>query len=314
MHTRPLGRSGLTVPSLCFGGNVFGWTADKATSFKLLDALLDTGLNFIDTADMYSIWVDGHMGGESESIIGEWIKARGVRDRVIVATKCGLDMKAAGKGLSAAHIASAAEASLKRLNTDYIDLYQAHADDPSVPLEETLDAFAKLIEAGKVRAIGASNYEAPRLAEALKLSAEQGLPRYETLQPHYNLYDRDKFEGPLQDLCVKEGLGVIPYFSLASGFLTGKYRNASDVKGARAGMVGEMLNPRGLKILSALDEAAKETASTPAQVALAWLMRRPAIVAPIASATNLDQLQDLIAATRLELPAEAMSKLDAASA
>ena len=314
MRTRPLGQSDLNVPNLCFGGNVFGWTADEATSFRLLDALLDAGLNFVDTADVYSIWIDGHVGGESETVIGKWIKARGVRDKMIVATKCGMDMKAAGKGLSAAHIASAVEASLKRLNTDYIDLYQAHADDPSVPLEETLGAFARLIEAGKVRAIGASNYDAPRLAEALKVSAEQGLPRYATLQPHYNLYDRNKFEGALQDLCVAEGLGVIPYFSLAAGFLTGKYRSAADLKGARAGAVGGMLNPRGLKILGALDEIAQDTASTPAQVSLAWLMRRPAIAAPIASATSLEQLSDLVAATRLDLDDEAMRRLDQASA
>lgn len=314
MQTRPLGRSGLTVPPLCFGGNVFGWTADETASFRLLDALLDAGLNFVDTADVYSIWIPGHVGGESETVIGEWMKARNNRSKMVIATKCGSDMGPAGKGLSAKHIASAVEASLKRLRTDHIDLYQAHIDDSSVPLPETLGAFETLIKAGKVRAIGASNYDAPRLAEALEVSARLRLPRYETLQPHYNLYSRDTFEGPLQELCVKEGVGVIPYFSLASGFLTGKYRSEDDVKGARAGMVKGMMNPRGMKILAALDDAAKQTGSAPAQAALAWLMRKPAIAAPIASATSLEQLQDLIAATRLDLPAEIMANLDAAGA
>ena len=314
MHARPLGRSGLQVPPLCFGGNVFGWTADEAMSHRLLDALLEGGLNFIDTADVYSIWIPGHVGGESETVIGQWLKARGGRDKVIVATKCGMDMKAGGKGLSAAHIKSAVEASLKRLNTDYIDLYQAHADDPTVPLEETLGAFADLIKAGKVRAIGASNYSAERLAEALEVSETAGLPRYESLQPHYNLYERDKFEGATEALCLKAQLGVIPYFSLASGFLTGKYRSKADVTGARGGMVEGMLNPRGLKILAALDEAAGQIGATPAQVALAWLMAKPAITAPIASATNLDQLKDLAAATRLQLTERAVAMLDAAGA
>jgi aryl-alcohol dehydrogenase-like predicted oxidoreductase len=314
MQTRPLGRSGLQVPPLCFGGNVFGWTADEAVSHRLLDALLDGGLNFIDTADVYSIWIPGHMGGESEGVIGRWLKARGGRDKVIVATKCGMDMKAAGKCLSAAHIKSAVEASLKRLNTDYIDLYQAHADDPTVPLEETLGAFADLIKAGKVRAIGASNYSAERLAEALKVSKQHGLPRYESLQPHYNLYERSHFEGPTEALCREQHIGVIPYFGLAGGFLTGKYRSDGDVKGARAGMVKGMLNPRGLKILSALDEVSGQVGATPAQVALAWLMAKPAITAPIASATNLDQLRELVAATRLQLTERAVAVLDAAGA
>ena len=314
MQPRPLGRSGLNVPPLCFGGNVFGWTADAATSGRLLDALVEGGLNFIDTADVYSIWIPGHVGGESETVIGGWLKARGGRDKVIIATKCGMDMKAAGKGLSAAHIKSAVEASLKRLNTDYIDLYQAHADDPSVPLEETLGAFADLIKAGKVRAIGASNYSAERLAEALKVSAKHRLPRYESLQPHYNLYERGKFEGATEALCLNEHLGVIPYFGLAGGFLTGKYRSKADVKGARGGMVESMLNPRGLKILDALDEVSSQIGATPAQTALAWLMAKPAITAPIASATNLDQLRDLAAATRLQLTSRAVEALDAASA
>jgi aryl-alcohol dehydrogenase-like predicted oxidoreductase len=314
MQTRPLGRSGLQVPPLCFGGNVFGWTADEAMSHRLLDALLEGGLNFVDTADVYSIWIPGHVGGESEAAIGRWLQARGGRDKVIIATKCGMDMKAAGKGLSAAHIKSAVEASLKRLNTDYIDLYQAHADDPAVPLEETLGAFAELVQAGKVRAIGASNYSADRLAEALKVSEQHGLPRYESLQPHYNLYERDKFEGATEALCLEQHLGVIPYFGLAGGFLTGKYRSADDVKGARAGMVGAMLNPRGHAILAALDEVSGQIGATPAQVALAWLMAKPAITAPIASATSLDQLKDIAAATRLQLTPPAMAALDAAGA
>jgi aryl-alcohol dehydrogenase-like predicted oxidoreductase len=314
MQTRPLGRSGLNVPPLCFGGNVFGWTADKPTSERLLDALVDNGLNFIDTADVYSIWIPGHTGGESETVIGGWLKARGRRDKVIVATKCGMDMKAGGKGLSAAHIKAAVEASLRRLNTDYIDLYQAHADDPTVPLEETLGAFADLIKAGKVRAIGASNYSAARLAEALKVSAKHHLPRYESLQPHYNLYERSQFEGATEALCLEERVGVIPYFGLAGGFLTGKYRSKADVKGARAGMVEGMLNPRGLKILEALDEVSSQIGATPAQTALAWLMAKPAITAPIASATSLQQLNDLVAATRLRLTSRAVEALDAAGA
>jgi aryl-alcohol dehydrogenase-like predicted oxidoreductase len=314
MQTRPLGRSGLNIPPLCFGGNVFGWTADKATSQRLLDALVDNGLNFIDTADVYSIWIPGHAGGESETVIGGWLKARGGRDKVIIATKCGMDMKAGGKGLSAAHIKSAVEASLKRLNTDYIDLYQAHADDPTVPLEETLGAFADLIKAGKVRAIGASNYSAGRLAEALEVSAKHRLPRYESLQPHYNLYERSQFEGAIEALCLEERLGVIPYFGLAGGFLTGKYRSKADVKGARAGMVEGMLNPRGLKILDALDEVSSQIGATPAQTALAWLMAKPAVTAPIASATSLEQLNELVAATRLQLTSRAVEALDAAGA
>jgi aryl-alcohol dehydrogenase-like predicted oxidoreductase len=312
MQTRPLGRSGLQVPPLCFGGNVFGWTADEAAGHRLLDALMDAGLNFVDTADVYSIWIPGHVGGESETVIGSWLKARGGRDKMIVATKCGMDMKAAGNGLSPAHIASSVEASLKRLNTDYIDLYQAHADDPSVPLEETLGAFAKLIQAGKVRAIGASNYSAARLAEALAVSRRLGLPRYESLQPHYNLYERGKFEGETEALCLDQHLGVIPYFGLAGGFLTGKYRSDDDVKGPRAGTVKGMLNPRGLRILHALDEVSSQIGATPAQVALAWLMAKPAVTAPIASATSLDQLKDLVAATRLQLTERAMALLEAA--
>jgi aryl-alcohol dehydrogenase-like predicted oxidoreductase len=314
MQMRPLGRSGLMVPPLCFGGNVFGWTVDAAGAGRLLDALLEGGLNFIDTADVYSRWAPGNRGGESESLIGDWLKARGGRDRVILATKVGMDMGEGKKGLSARWIAAAVDDSLRRLQTDYIDLYQAHADDPSTPLEETLRAFADLIAAGKVRAIGASNYSAARLQEALKVSAEAGLPRYECLQPHYNLYERSRFEGETQALCLQAGLGVIPYYSLASGFLSGKYRSEADLKGVRGGSVKAMLNPRGLKILDALDAVSAELGARPAEVALAWLAAQPAITAPIASATSLDQLEDLVAAASLALPPEAMARLDEASA
>ena len=314
MNKRKLGSSGLEIAPLAFGGNVFGWTADEGVSHQLLDALLDAGLNFVDTADVYSIWIPGHLGGESESVIGRWLKARGGRDKVVIATKCGMDMKAAGKGLSPAHIASAVDASLRRLNTDYIDLYQAHADDPTVPLEETLGAFANLIQAGKVRAIGASNYSAERLAEALTLSRRLGLPRYESLQPHYNLYERGKFEGETEALCLEQHVGVIPYFGLAGGFLTGKYRSEDDAKGARGGMVKGMLNPRGYRILDALDEVSGQIGATPAQVALAWLMAKPAVTAPIASATSLEQFKDLVSATRLQLTERAVALLDAAGA
>jgi aryl-alcohol dehydrogenase-like predicted oxidoreductase len=314
MQLRPLGRSGLMVPPLCFGGNVFGWTVDKAGTDRLLDALKDADLAFIDTADVYSRWIPGHQGGESETLIGQWLAARGGRDQVIIATKVGMDMGPGRKGLSAARIREAVDASLTRLQTDYIDLYQAHRDDADTPLEETLQAFGDLIAAGKVRAIGASNYSAERLAAALKASADHGLPRYESLQPHYNLYERSQFEGPTEQLCLDQDIGVIPYWSLASGFLTGKYRSEDDIKGARGGSVKGMLNARGFAILAALDAVSAEVKATPAQVALAWLMAKPAITAPIASATSLDQLQDLIAAVSLTLPAEAMARLDAAGA
>jgi aryl-alcohol dehydrogenase-like predicted oxidoreductase len=311
---RPLGRSGLSVPSLCFGGNVFGWTVDQSQADRLLDALVDAGLSFIDTADVYSKWAPGNKGGESETIIGHWLKTRGLRDRVIIATKVGMDMGAAGKGLSRAHIRSAVEDSLSRLQTEYIDLYQAHADDADTPLSETLHAFGELICEGKVRAIGASNYSADRLSEALKVSAEAGLPRYESLQPHYNLCDRAAFEGPLEQACLANTIGVIPYYSLASGFLSGKYRSEADLKGARSAGVKRYLDERGFKILAALDAVAADLGARPAQVALAWLMAKPAITAPIASATSLEQVQDLIAAVHLSLPPEAVEQLNQAGA
>jgi aryl-alcohol dehydrogenase-like predicted oxidoreductase len=311
---RTLGRTTIAVPPIVFGGNVFGWTVDEPASFALLDALLDAGLNAIDTADMYSTWVPGHVGGESETIIGNWLKSRGGRDRVVIATKVGMDLGGGKSGLSKAWIVRAVEDSLRRLQTDYIDLYQAHRDDADTPLEETLAAFAELIAAGKVRAIGASNYSAPRLREALDTSARLGLPRYETLQPHYNLVERAIFEDELEALCVAEGLGVINYYALASGFLTGKYRTQADLgKSPRGQGAGKYLDARGLGILAALDAAAARYAATPAQVALAWTIARPSVTAPIASATNAEQLADLIAAARLELDSDTLADLDRAS-
>ncbi len=313
MQKRKLGKSGLTIAPLMFGGNVLGWTADEATSFKLLDHFVAAGLNAIDTADVYSSWLPGHKGGESETVIGNWLKVRGGRDKVIIATKVGWDQKQGG--LERNRIIAKAEASLKRLQTDYIDLYQSHLDDPITPLEETLSAHEALIKQGKVRAIGCSNYTAPRLAEALAVSAEKSLPRYESLQPHYNLYERKGFEEALEPLVLKEGIGVIPYYSLAAGFLTGKYRpNGAVTQSPRAAGAKAMLNPRGLRILAALDAVAARTHATPAGVALAWLMARPSITAPIASATSLPQLEELIAATRLTLCIDDLKELDAASA
>lgn len=313
---RPIGRSGLSAAPLAFGGNVFGWTADPEMSFRLLDAFVEAGCNLIDTADAYSRWVPGHQGGESETVIGHWLaRDPAKRAKVLIATKVGLDMGPGGKGLSAAHIASAVDASLRRLQTDTIDLYQSHTDDTGVPLEETLRAYQKLIEAGKVRAIGASNYTAERLAEALAVSAREGLPRYESLQPLYNLYDRHAYEGALQDLCVREEIGVIPYFSLAKGFLSGKYRSEADLgQSVRGGSVSAYLNPRGFRILEALDDVAARHNTRPASVALAWMMAQPGIVAPIASATKPEQLEQLVAAVRLDLSAEDLAALTDAGA
>jgi aryl-alcohol dehydrogenase-like predicted oxidoreductase len=311
---RRLGNSGLEVGPLALGGNVFGWTADEPTSFKLLDAFVASGLNLIDTADVYSKWIAGNQGGESETVIGNWLEKRGGRDKVVIATKLGVEVVAGESGLSKAYMLRAVERSLKRLKTDYIDLYQSHRDDTETPFEETLAAYSDLIKAGKVRAIGASNYKADRLAESLKVSAAKGLPRYETLQPWYNLYDRAEFEGELADLCKRENIAVIPYFSLASGFLTGKYRSEKDLEGrARAYRVKDMLNERGFRILKALDTVSAELHATPAQVSLAWLLAH-GVAAPIASATNLDQLKEIIGATTLKLPAEAVRRLDEASA
>jgi aryl-alcohol dehydrogenase-like predicted oxidoreductase len=312
---RTLGRTGIEIPPLVFGGNVFGWTADEASSFALLDALLDAGFNAIDTADVYSRWVPGHTGGESETMLGTWMRSRGVRERIIVATKVGMDMGDGNRGLSKRWIARAVDDSLRRLQTDFIDLYQAHQDDPGTPLEETLGAFASLIEQGKVRAVGASNYSAPRLKEALAVSDRLGLPRYETLQPHYNLIERNLYEDALEPLCETEGLGVIPYYGLAAGFLTGKYRSEADLaQSPRGGGVKKYLDERGRRVLAALDETSKAHGATPAQVALAWLIARPSITAPIASATSLEQLRDLIAAARLQLDDGTLEALDRASA
>jgi aryl-alcohol dehydrogenase-like predicted oxidoreductase len=315
MQKRKLGRSGLEIAPLMFGGNVFGWTADEAMSFRLLDAFVAAGLDAIDTADVYSKWVAGHKGGESETIVGKWLKSRGGRDKVVIATKVGLEMPGVGQGLRRDYIIQRVEDSLKRLQTDYIDLYQSHTDDKSAPLEETLGAYRQLIEQGKVRAIGASNYSGARLAEALSVSAAKALPRYETLQPHYNLYERADYERDLEPVVLAQGIGVIPYYSLASGFLTGKYRSEADFKKSpRGGGARSKLNARGLRILSALDAVSARLEATPAQVALAWLIARPSITAPIASATNMDQLSELIAATSLQLDAGAVRELDAASA
>jgi aryl-alcohol dehydrogenase-like predicted oxidoreductase len=313
MQTRPLGRSGLFVPPIVFGGNVFGWTVDKAQSFRLLDACVEAGLNAIDTADVYSRWHTGNRGGESETIIGEWLKARGRRHDVLVLTKCGMEMPT-GKGLSAAWIARAVDDSLKRLNTDVIDLYQAHRDDETVPLEETLGALGKLIAAGKVRAIGASNYSAVRLSQALSVSARDNLPRFESHQPLYNLMERG-IEADQLPLCLGEQIGVIPYSSLASGFLSGKYRGEGDLSKSLRGprSAAKYLTPRGHAVLDALYAIAARLNATSAQVALAWMLAKPGITAPIASATTLDQLRDLAAAATLSLDAEAVAALDAAS-
>jgi aryl-alcohol dehydrogenase-like predicted oxidoreductase len=314
MKNVELGRSGIKVAPFAFGGNVFGWTADEKRSFELLDAFLDAGFNLIDTADVYSIWIEGHVGGESETIIGRWLAKRNCRGKVVIATKLGMKMGPDSHGLSRRYMRIAVERSLQRLATDYIDLYQAHSDDEDTPLEETLGAFAELIDEGKVRAIGASNYTAPRLAQALRVSELNGLPRYETLQPHYNLYERNRFEGELAELCANENIGVIPYFALAAGFLTGKYRSEKDVAGReRARMVANMLNARGLRILEALDDVAGLHAATPAQIALAWLLAK-GVAAPIASATSPDQLRELMAAVNIELARDELAQLDAASA
>ena len=311
MTTRKLGNSGLQVTPLCFGGNVFGWTIDEATSFSILDAFVDGGFNFIDTADVYSRWVPGNQGGESEAILGKWFARSGKRDRVVLATKVGYDMGPGQKGLSKAYIFEAVEVSLKRLQTDRIDLYQSHVDDPGTPFEETLGAYQQLIQQGKVRAIGASNYTAERLEQALSVN----LPSYQCLQPLYNLYDRADYEAGLEGVCVKHNLGVIPYFALASGFLTGKYRTEADLaKYPRGGRVKKYLNERGLRILAALDEVAKNHSAQPGQVAIAWMMARPSVTAPIASATTIEQLHELLAATRLKLDEAEIKSLNQASA
>ena len=313
---RSLGRTGIQVPTLTFGGNVFGWTIDQKTSFSLLDALVEKGLYFIDTADVYSRWAPGNQGGESETIIGNWLKQSGKRDKIVLATKVGMDLGEGKTGLAPARIRQAIEDSLRRLQTDTIDLYQAHRDDSDTPLQETLATFDALIKEGKVRAVGASNYKAERLAEALKVSEEQGLARYETLQPEYNLYDREEYESGLEKVASENGLGVINYYSLASGFLSGKYRRPEDASKSQRGdgVVQKYLNPRGLSILKALDRVAESNNATPTQVALAWQIARPSITAPIVSVTSLAQLDELVKAAALKLSEADLRTLSDASA
>ncbi|GAA4087614.1 aldo/keto reductase [Mucilaginibacter panaciglaebae] len=314
MEKRALGKSGINVSPFCFGGNVFGWTVDEKQSFGILDAYVDSGLEFIDTADVYSKWKPGNKGGESETIIGNWLKQSGKRDRVIIATKVGKPMGENKKGLSKAYITQAVEDSLTRLKTDYIDLYQSHEDDPNISLEETLSTFTDLIKQGKVRAIGASNFSAARLQEALKVSQANGFARYETLQPEYNLYDRQEYENEYESICLNNNLGVITFYSLASGFLSGKYRSEADLsKSARGGGVKKYLNDRGFKILDALEQVASKYQTTPAAVAIAWVIAHKGITAPIASATSLKQLEDITAAVRLNLDQAATDLLTEAS-
>lgn len=316
MQNRTLGRTGLSVAPIVFGGNVFGWTADEKTSFQLLDAFFDAGFNAIDTADVYSAWVPGHQGGESEAIIGKWLKSGSVkRDDAVIITKVGFDNNERKTGLSADWIAKAVDDSLRRLQTDYIDLYLAHKPDDAVPLEETLGAFARLKEAGKVRAIGCSNYNAQQLQASLDVAEATGLGRFDVLQPEYNLYTRDKFEGPLADLCAREDIGVINYYSLAAGFLTGKYRTKADTEGvARSYRVANYLDPRGVAILGAMDAIAAETGARHADIALAWLLAKPSVTAPIASATSLSQLESFKRAVNLRLSDEMIRLLDEAGA
>ncbi len=311
---RPLGKTGLEIAPLVLGGNVFGWTADEPTSFRLLDEYAAAGGNMVDTADMYSAWAPGNKGGESETVIGKWFGRPGNREKVLVATKVGKEMGPGRKGLSKAYILRAAEDSLRRLKTDRIDLYQSHEDDPDTPLAETLEAYAQLVRDGKVRAIGASNYGAERLAQALEASGKHGFPSYQCLQPQYNLYDRAEYETGLEPLCVQRGLGVIPYFPLGSGFLTGKYRSEKDLEGsARAEYVRRYLDGRGFRILDALEEAARRHGSSAAAVAVAWVIGRASVTAPITSATSIDQLRDLIEATNLVLDPTSIDLLDRAS-
>jgi aryl-alcohol dehydrogenase-like predicted oxidoreductase len=315
MKTRRLGDTDLAIVPVVFGGNVFGWTADEARSFELLDAFVDRGFNCIDTADVYSRWVPGHAGGESETIIGKWLKQTGKRDQVVLLTKVGMEMPGVGKGLAKKYILAEVETSLKRLQTDTIDLYQSHTDDQSVALEETLEAYAQLIDAGKVRYIGASNYTGARLAEAEDLAEREKLPAYKTLQPEYNLHARQGYEQDLAPVAAKYGLGVIPYFTLASGFLTGKYQSIEDAKGAkREAMVQKYFDERGKKILKALQQVSEETGAEQAAVSLAWLLEQPTITAPIASATSVQQMDALFAAVELKLSAAQVALLTDASA
>jgi aryl-alcohol dehydrogenase-like predicted oxidoreductase len=315
MQKRKLGSTEFEVAPIALGGNVFGWTADEKTSFKLLDAFVGAGFNLIDTADSYSRWAPGHQGGESETVIGNWVAQRGHHEDVIIATKVGSEMGQGHKVLRRDYIIEACEASLRRLQVDCIDLYQSHWDDENTPFEETLAAYEKLLSQGKVAEIGASNLTAERLQQSFDVSDALKLPRYQTLQPHYNLYERGSFEGELQALCLRESIGVITYFSLAAGFLTGKYRSEKDFgKSARGGGMKKFMNPRGMKVLDALDTAARHVGATHAQIALAWLMARPGVTAPIASATSLDQLEEILRAPSVKLDADTVAALDRASA
>lgn len=314
MDNRKLGNSDLSVAPLAFGGNVFGWTIDEPTSFQLLDGFVDAGFDLIDTADVYSRWAPGNAGGESETIIGNWLQKSGKREKIVIATKVGMDMGEGRKGLRKDYILRAVEDSLQRLKTDYIDLYQSHTDDAETPLEETLSAYDRLIKEGKVRAIGASNYSAERLVQAFEVSRQTGTAAYQSLQPEYNLYNRRGFEEGLEKVCLENNIGVISYYSLASGFLTGKYRSEDDLsKSARGGGIKKYLNERGFRILKALDEISEKYDSIPARVALAWLIARPSVTAPIASATSINQLNDLIESTRLKLDEASIDVLNKAS-
>ena len=314
MEKRTIGSSSLSVAPLAFGGNVFGWTADESRSFQLLDAFVAAGFNLIDTADVYSRWVPGNEGGESETIIGNWLRKSGKREEVVIATKLGAELAPDKKGLSKGYIERAVDDSLRRLQTDYIDLYQSHYDDPATPIEETLEAFNRLIKSGKVRFIGASNFTPERLKESMEISARQGYPAYQSLQPEYNLYDRQKYEQEYEPLVMQYGLGVLNYYSLASGFLTGKYRSEADLsKSPRGQGIKKYLTDRGFRILTALDEVAEQYGATVAQVSLAWLMAHRGITAPIASATSIEQLHDIAKAAELKLDESAISKLTAAS-
>ncbi len=315
MNTKPLGTTGLTIPPLCFGGNVFGWTLDQDASFAMLDHMVDLGWTFIDTADMYSRWAPGNSGGESETILGNWFASRGRRNEITLASKLGMDMGEGRKGLRAGYIVKAIEDSLRRLQTDRIDLYQAHQDDPDTPQQETMEAFSKLLDAGKVRALGASNFSAGRLQGALDTARSEGIAQYQTLQPLYNLMERDGFERDLQALCVREDIAVIPFYSLASGFLSGKYRTPADAgKSARGpGVIDKYLNERGLRVLAELDALSAELDTSPGSIAIAWVLHQPAIAAPICSATSEAQLQELTAAASISLDAQALARLDRAS-
>lgn len=315
MEKRKVGASDLEVYPVMLGGNVFGWTIDEARSFEILDGFVAAGFNFIDTADVYSRWAPGNSGGESETVIGNWLHKRKNRHDVVIATKVGFDMGDGKKGLRKAYILKAADASLKRLRTDYIDLYQTHCDDESVPVGETLEAYDQLVKEGKVRWIGASNLSPERLKESLATSATNGFPSYQSLQPHYNLYDRQDYESQFETLAMGHGLGVVPYFSLAAGFLSGKYRSEADFgQSVRGANMGKFLNERGYRILAALDKVAAELNTTPAALALAWLIHRPSVTAPIVSATSPEQLQSLIAAPQLEVTAGHIAELTSASA